>query len=247
MPFVKLKYCDSIHYLDFGKGKTLVLLPSLWVTSKSYTMLGGELAEKYRVLIPDLYRGESKFRRTAKNIDDYVEQLYRFLEKLHITDCYLVGISASGATATKFVLKYPDLVKKLFLISSSIISFKTPSRKIALFWGYLKLFFHNFYSLKGIATNLTWAKDGLLSGLCHPKQAIMEGLITTTLENEEIKALPIPTKLLFAKSDEFIPLEVINKMQNISNLQLEILDEHHAWFFGREGVLARKIFSFFTN
>ena len=112
---------NKIHYLTAGQGKTLVLLPSLWVTSKSYIRLGIVLSKNFKVIIPDIYRGASVFYKNGKNIDDYVDSFAQFTKALSLNEFYLIGISFSGLLATMYALQHSNLINKLFLVSTATV------------------------------------------------------------------------------------------------------------------------------
>lgn len=236
---------NSIHYLEFGKGEPLVLVPSLWVTSKSYVALGQALGTQYHVFIPDLYRGKSEFSGTATSIEDYVAMLGEFIRRLHLSRYYLIGVSLSGIVATKYVLNKTNLPIKLLLVSSTVLPLNIKNPRRTLFWGYLMLLYHNMFSIEGLAVNWLWITDGLENVWRHFRQAWTEGLIATSLEIKDVKRLPVPTKLIFALRDEFIPREAFDRSRTVKNLELEAVDGYHGWFFRHEQELVTKIFKFF--
>ena len=107
------------------------------------------------------------------------------------------------------------------------------------------LLYHNMFSFEGHAKNWLWITDGLGSVRRHFRQAWTEGLIATSLKIENIKQLPVLTKLVFALRDEFIPREAVSRLSKIKNLSVETVDGYHGWFFRHEKQLAEKIVGFF--
>lgn len=246
--YLKINNSEIIHYLYFGRGKKIILLPSMWLTSHSYARLGIKLSQSYQVYIPDLFRGKSTFGHPAKNLIDYAEKLNLFIGRLNIQHYYLVGISLSGLIAMKFISKYNLLPLKLFLISTTAAPIDIKRRGFILFLGYIKLLFNNLFSLKGIKTNLLWFADTVINLFTHPIQVFYEYLIALTdFSKSTIKKMPIRSKILFAKKDEFLSQVYIEKMKQIDNLELEIIDDTHGWFFYRENELVGKIASFFGH
>ena len=237
---------DTIHYLEFGKGDPVVLVPSLWVTSKSYVALGQELGKYFHVYIPDIFCGKSKFSRTVTSIEAYVAMLGEFIRRLHLKNYYLVGVSLSGIIVSKYIITYANKPKKMFLISTTVVPLRMKHERLTLFWGYVMILYHNMFSLDGIATNWLWITDGLKNvWLRHVRQAWTEGKIATSLKIDNVKQLPVPTKLVFALRDEFIPREAVSRLSKVKNLEVETVDGHHGWFFGHEEELAQKIGRFF--
>ncbi len=239
---------DIISYEEFGSGKeVIILLPSLWVTSRSYRTLGKELSIKYRVLIPNLYKGESSFSKNARSVDDYTRALDFFTEKLKIDCFYLLSISFGGFISVRYQQLYARKARKVFLSSTLIAPIKFENRILVLFWGSLKLLFYNSFSVSGIKTNLLWIVDGLVYFIRHPKQFLLEGLIATKEYDYEISEMFVPTKLLFALKDEFINVAYLENMKSIGNLEIETINARHAWFFSKEKILRDKVFDFFNT
>lgn len=133
----------------------------------------------------------------------------------------------------------------MFLVSTTVLPLNIRHQRFTLWCGYCMLLYHNLFSLDGIATNWLWMTDGLENAWRHFHQAWMEGMIATSLKIEDIKYLPVPTKLVFALRDEFIPRESVKRLSKVKNLELEVVDRYHGWFFGHEEELVKKITLFF--
>ena len=245
--YIHINSGNTIHYLEFGKGEPLVLVPSLWVTSNSYTVLWRTLGKHFTVYIPDIFRGNSRFSKNATSIDEYVNLLTEFIRRTKLKNYYLVGISLSGIVATKYIFNGSHLPRKLFLASTTVLPLDIKNQRFSLFLGYLKLLYHNMFSIEGYANNWLWITDGLENLLKHSRQAWNEGLIATSLEMEHITSMPIPTKLVFALGDEFLPTEGATRLAKVKNLDLEVVERHHAWFFRHEKDLVEKIVHFFNG
>lgn len=237
----------TVHYVELGHGEPLVLLPSLWTTTKSYRILGKELAQHYHVYIPNLYRGKSTFSRNARTLEDYVTGLDAFINGLHLQSPYLIGVSMSGLLASRYVHEHPSTIKKLYLVSTSPIPVELKNKKTILLSGYAKLLYHNMFSSDGIKTNALWVTDGLSTLVKHPRQMVHDGLIAIADYTHKPDAMPVPTKLLFAGRDEYIPARTVDLMKHVKNLEIEEVDRYHGWFFQHEEELAQKIVDFFSS
>lgn len=224
-----------------------MLLPSLWVTSTSYRALGQELGKFYHVFIPDIFRGKSEFSGVAVSIDAYVAKLAEFIQSLRLKNYYLVGVSLSGIIATKYVLAYPNKPKKMFLVSTTVLPLRIKHERLTLLWGYVMLLYHNMFSREGWVKNWLWITDGLDYARRHFRQAWTEGLIATSLKIDNITQLPVPTKLVFALRDEFVPREAVSRLQKVENLEVETVDDYHGWFFRHEEELVQKIVRYFQE
>lgn len=236
---------ETIFYREYGHGEPVVLVPSLWVTSKSYRALGQELGKFYRVFIPDIFCGRSKFSREATGIDAYASKLAVFIRRLRLKTYYLIGVSISGMIVTNYIRRNILLPKKIFLVSTTVLPLNIRHQRFTLWCGYCMLLYHNLFSLDGIATNWLWITDGLENAWRHFRQAWTEGIIATSLKIEDVNCLPVPTKLLFALRDEFIPREAVSRLLKVRNLEVETVDCHHGWFFRHEEELVQKIAQFF--
>jgi len=243
--YLQISDQEKIHYLEFGSGESLILLPSLCLTSFSYASFGEKLGNNFHVLIPDLYRGHSIYTQNAYQLEDYVEKLNQFMEKLNIPKVHLIGISLSGIYGSKFAIIYPHKLSKFFLISTTCVPLRMKNLRIKLFGAFLKLIWLNLWLKSGLQILKLWSKDAGKYIFRHPKQFLNEILIATRYDTFTKKKLSISTKLLFATHDEFIPWETYKRMQKVKNLEIELIDDHHAWFFYRQDELVGKIYDFF--
>ncbi len=244
---MKSVYCDlssqRVHYLESGKGKIIILLPGLWITSRSFENLGEQLSNYYRVIIPDLYKGKSTFTICARSLKDYSYLLKDLLNALKIKKYYLIGISASGLIASYFVEHVPDKPEKLLLFSSSFSPPSINCRFCVILKGYIQLLIRNFLSFKGIKVNLLWIIDSFFNFIRHPTQFIREALIPAI---EIHTAATVKTTLYIAKFDEFFSYKkVIKENSSIMNLQPIVLEENHAWFFMKPEKFVEKVRDFF--
>ena len=126
--FIKLK-CGETHYEIKGEGENAVLVHGYATPYYIYDKIFDFLVSKgYRVLRYDLLG-----RGFSQRVDeDYTPSL--FAEQLkEITDefmpegiFYLYGTSMGGAVTTAFAAKYPERVKKLFLLAPAGMNFNPP-------------------------------------------------------------------------------------------------------------------------
>lgn len=242
---------EYTHYQELGEGETLILLPSLWLTSQSYQSISQQLAKKYRVIVPDLYRGLSRYRKNALTVDDYARRLHDFLQSIGVGSYYLVGVSFSGLLAFEYLYQYPLELKKVVLVSTFVPILSSRRNKITFlggFIGYIKLFYHNALSLKGVKVNLLWLFDSFFNCFIrHPRQFFLDALIATSKPKDRESKVPVPTKILIAGKDEFIPYKTFADIKETHNLEVETIDGYHAWFFLNEELLIGKVFDFLAK
>jgi len=180
----------------------------------------------YKVFVPDLPGfGENSPLSRAWAIDDYVEWVSEFCEKNNLSQFFLLGHSFGGAVAVKFSLKYPEKVKKMFLVASSGIRRKTIKKEILKkIANFLKFFsFLPFYSsIRKIFYKIVIQKSD------YP---YTEGIMKETylkIINEDISScfseVSVPTIIIWGDKDDVLPVEnayFIN--QKIKNSDLVII------------------------
>lgn len=239
---------NRIHYLEGGRGKTIVLLPSLWLTSRSYRPFGEGLEEKYHIVIPDLGRGKSS-EVVISSLEEYASLLNKFLAERGINNFYLVGISFGGFIAGEFYKRYSQNLRGLILVSTTLVPVR--ANLLIFLGGFLRLWFRRLFGRAtfaggGLGILLSWLVDGFLSFLKHPGQFFRDAAIAIRNLDEEIKELSVPNLFLFASEDEFfyspeVKEEVLQKTKKIRNLNLEIIKGSHTWFFLRPGDLLERV------
>ncbi|MFH2020950.1 MAG: alpha/beta hydrolase [archaeon] len=235
---------DFIHYLEKGKGATLIFLPSFGITSYSYSLFGDILSKQYRVIIPDLQKGNSTSKKVSMSFEDYVLLFNEFVDKLNIRSFFLIGISFSGILAAKYAQKYPKKVKKLYLASTTLVPMSYPN-KLKFILSYARVTLNNLFSFQGIKSNLLWYYDGIINLTKHYAQVMQDLTMATRLYDDKIIEMKVPTILIFAKKDEFIPEELSIEMKKIKNLDLKIIDNHHTWMFTEQERFIETIHTFF--
>ncbi len=231
----------KIHYLEAGRGESIVLLPSLWVTSKSYRSFGEKLKDKFRIIIPDLGNtGRSSGKRLISSLNDYASLLDEFLGVIGVEKSFLVGVSFSGMIAVQYATKFPDKVKGLFLASTTLIPLKIKMALLrGLVLGYILLFLDNLRYRGGLGVDFLWFGDGLIDLIRHPRQFIQNALIAKETLKNKVSGLMVPTLLLLPAYEPFLPQKSYKDMEGeikqISNLRIESVSGSHGWFFLRPG------------
>ncbi len=217
---------DQIYYWEQGDGDVLVFIPSLWITDLSYRSISKRLSESYKVIIPDLNRSKTKYCRNAKTLEEHAEKIKQLVDTLKIDRFFLLGTSFGGLVALKYAEMFPTDVKKVLSVSALPLNLKGKYSMLLL--GYLKAFFLNSFSLKGIRTNFLWFVDGLGYLVRHPRQFLYDGLMA--VEDHQDLSL-VPATVWFANKDEFLPHSSLNKISTPNNLRIIEINGRHAWFF----------------
>ncbi len=111
-----IKICYEIH----GKGFPIILIHGFGAKKETWIAQIGALSEKYKVISLDL-RGTGKSERPniLYTMDLFADDIKGLLDFLGIEKAHIAGRSMGGMIAQHFVLKYPERVNKLILITTT--------------------------------------------------------------------------------------------------------------------------------
>ena len=109
-----------IHYLDGGKGETLVLLHGIFAEKDHWVDFARPLTGRYRVLVPDLpgFGESSRLDSHSYSYDAQTERLKALLDTLGVARAHLAGNSMGGTLAALFAMRYPERVASVALIGA---------------------------------------------------------------------------------------------------------------------------------
>ncbi len=109
----------SLYYRVYGSGDHVVLcLPGLTRNCKDFENLAGHLAQRYRVITPDLRgRGESDNDPNWKQYipPTYVRDAWTLLDRIRVPHCTVIGTSLGGLMAMIMAEQNPDRLQGLVL------------------------------------------------------------------------------------------------------------------------------------
>lgn len=206
---IKIKNID-INYIQYGKGKDIVLLHGWGQNIAMMKPLGDKLEKNYRITILDLPGyGESEEPKTELNIYDYCEILEIFLNELKITNPIIMGHSFGGRISIVYSSKNP--VEKLILFGSPCIrkqqklSFKVKTLKA------LK-------KVPGLNKLENFAKKHIGSRDYRNASEIMRKILVNTVNQDlstEAKLIKCPTLLIWGDNDTEAPLEDAKELEQI--------------------------------
>lgn len=101
----------SWSWFEAGEGRALVLLPGFGDSKKTFVRLGRDLAERFRVILPEVPGfGESPPMEPAQyRLSLQVDRLFQFLQHLNLKRPIVGGNSSGGQIAALYGLKHsPD-------------------------------------------------------------------------------------------------------------------------------------------
>ncbi|SNT50937.1 proline-specific peptidase [Bacillus sp. OK838] len=116
MPISQLKEF-SIHYLESGEGKALVILHGLGNNSQSWRKQLCQMNEEFRVIAWDApgYGESSDPKEEFQDFSQFADVLKEFLESLGLQSVYLLGHSMGSAIALDFTSRFPEMVEALII------------------------------------------------------------------------------------------------------------------------------------
>lgn len=178
--------------------------------------------------------GKSDKPNTKYSIDFFTRVIIDFLKQLGYDEVILIGHSLGGLIVQNITIEYPDLVKKLILISTSAIS-QPKNKKFMLFWVNLifKLAYASF--LKSTIKRINSTEDETRevrrqykNAVTIPKSVVLNTFKHMTSKfkvNEKLFKLSHPTLVLYGTEDRIISKSEIVTLGNlIPNSEVVIID-----------------------
>lgn len=113
----------STSYSELGDRdrETLVLLHGMSAASDTFRELMIELADKYRLIAPDMPGFGYSDNTRPYTFPHLVEWLAAFLAEVDAPSAHILGHSFGGALGVSFALSYPDASDSLILLAPSVL------------------------------------------------------------------------------------------------------------------------------
>lgn len=208
----------SMYYEIHGEGEPLVLIGGLATDVSEFEGIIRELAQKYRVLAFD-NRGAG--RTDKPDIPYTIEMMAHdtagLMQALGIRQANVLGTSLGGRIALALALDYPELVKKLVLVSTSA---RVAGRRRRL-------------RLLGLLTMIPIFR----SKYPQPRYAFIRQLEASSGYNctDRLRELHLPTVILHGKKDRIAPYTLAEEMHaGIKGSNMIPFEGGHIFFFLRE-------------
>jgi 3-oxoadipate enol-lactonase len=111
----------SMNYEMKGKGANLVLIHGAGNNLNMWYHQVPAFSKNYRVVTYDV-RGSGKTDRPEGDysMSLFVEDAYRLMQAIKVTDGYFLGFSMGGRIALELAVNYPEMVKALVLANSAV-------------------------------------------------------------------------------------------------------------------------------
>ena len=194
---------DKIKCLEYGEGDTILFLHGWGQNKEMMKPIVEELKYNYKCIIIDMPGfGESNFNN-EKNLNEYTQTIYGFLERKDLRPKYIIGHSFGGKVALNYYFNYQG-VEKIIFIGSPLLK---PKRTIKY---YFKIYTYKLKKiLKKNIVNLG-SKDYLD---CKSEMKHFFINIVNTHFNKQIKQIKIPVLLIWGKKDDKVPLSKAKKLK----------------------------------
>lgn len=205
-----------------------VLILHGWGSSAKKWQGVKEILEKqgYQVFVPDLPGfGENPPPQNPWSIDDYADWVEKFSEKQNLSQIFLLGHSFGGSVAIKYALRFPNKVKRLFLLAPAGIRKKTLKKELLkktakLFNKFSFLPYYGFFRKVFYRLIVRKSDYQFTSGIMRETylKVIQEDLSNLLSE------ISLPTVIIWGEKDDVLPLSDGYFMnQKIKNSQLVVL------------------------
>lgn len=206
---INIKDVD-INYIQYGKGKDIILLHGWGQNIEMMKPLGDGFSNDHRITIIDFPGfGESDEPKTAWNIGDYSEMLEQLIKALKIKKPIIMGHSFGGRVAIRYSSN--NNIEKLILFGSPCIRLqKKLSLKVKILKGLKKL-----PCMDKIGEKM---KKYIGSRDYKAASPIMRKILVNTV-NEDLsnyaKQIEEPTLLIWGEADSEAPLEEAKMLENL--------------------------------
>ncbi len=111
-----------VHYETWGRGKPVILLHG-WLESWDHWLTTMEsLGRRHKTYALDFWGfGESGKQEGSFTVQDYIEMVDQFMERLGIGQTPIIGHSMGGTVSLGVAIDHPDKVEKVVVVGSPIV------------------------------------------------------------------------------------------------------------------------------
>lgn len=206
---INIKDID-INYIQYGKGKDMVLLHGWGQNIEMMDFLGKPLSDNYRITILDLPGfGKTSEPIEAWTIYDYVEMLKGFLEKLKIEKPILVGHSFGGRISIVYASKYK---------TDRVVLFGSPCIRKEKKQGMKVKILKELKKVPGLKKLEGFAKRHIGSTDYRNASEVMRQTLVYTV-NEDLssyaKKIRVPVLLIWGEKDTEAPIDEARELEKL--------------------------------
>ncbi|MBQ6476953.1 MAG: alpha/beta hydrolase [Bacilli bacterium] len=225
----------NINYIQYGKGKDIVLLHGWGQNIEMMQFLGDRLCDNHRITILDLPGfGNSEEPHSDWFVKDYVNLVHELVKELKIKKPIIIGHSFGGRVAIKYSSLYD--VEKVVLFGAPCIRRNTELDFKTKFLKKLK-------TLPGMDKIGEYMKQYIGSRDYKAASPVMrQTLVNTVNENleEDAKKIEVPTLLIWGTNDTEAPIEEARELEKIMKdaALIELPGTHYAYIENLDRVIA---------
>lgn len=236
-----------VNYKQEGSGNTVIFIHGLSDNLNYWNRLTDSLCDEFEVISYDLRgHGLSSFGDNELTVDLLVRDLNNLICNLNIENAALIGFSLGGHVALKYVLKYPNKVNSLIILSSSAEVDNKFYKRFEEFYNALNIGFEEFYDviIKYVLPDdlLLKHKDKLevakkeafeISNVDVIKQYVEMGKYYNI--SHEVHNINVPTLIVAGEEDDITDVTLQNELhQKISDSKMIVFENtKHNILIGR--------------
>jgi pimeloyl-ACP methyl ester carboxylesterase len=236
-----------VHYETFGRGRPVVFLHG-WLGSWRYWMPTMDVvSQQFRTYSFDFWGfGDSEKHKTQSTIQNYSDQVIRFLDKMGIDRVMLVGHSMGGMVSLRTALNYPDRVTRVVAVGAPIdgeslswllkLTDKPYIAKLmARMPGITKSLFRYFLGRTDDPEDFEILNDSV-KGTALSVSHSVRSMMRTDLRND-LARLRVPSLIVHGGRDDVVDPNQIELFRDIPTAEVVLLPESRHFPFLDESAL----------
>ena len=242
---------QMVHYEVFGHGRPVIFLHG-WLGSWRYWFPTMErVAEDFRTYSFDFWGfGESRRKSTYESIQNYSDQVIRFLDELGIDRCLLVGHSMGGMVALKTAINHPKRISRVAAVGAPIVGdslswlLKLTDRPLfadafARVPAFRRFMFHWFLGEADDQHVHEILDDSVKSSSTTLRNAV--GSMWRTDLRPELSRLSVPALIVHGGRDEIVHPNQADLFDNVSCAEVVVMPESRHFPFLDESELFNEL------
>jgi len=207
------------------KAKKTALLLHGWAHNASLWLpLAKLLSKEYCYYLLDLPGfGGTKNLSLNSDVPEYTLFVKSFVDKLKLKNFILIGHSFGGQIAGDFVLNFPKLIDRLFLIGAAVIRVRGPVALSKIFIAKIFRPLIKFFPLD-LANQILkrYAPDSSLAN--EYQKSVLNRTLKYNLKMK-LHLIKVPTEIVWGSEDRVIPYVGTYLVENIHAARLHIVYE----------------------
>ena len=248
----------DMNYIKFGQGnRIMVILPGLSITPVCDNPKA--VIDAYKVFDKEFTTYLFDRRSDVENgytIEQMADDTVNKINELGLKDIYLFGVSQGGMIAQYIALKYPELVKKMILASTtssfnadSIVAWNELAKEkdsVKLAKEFCKLIYtDSFYKKIRLALPLMYRN---ISEKLLDKFEIYAKACVGFDVSQKLKDIDVPVLILGSKKDRLISYKDMEYLsENIKDSKIYLYDDYSHAVYDEADDFKTRIMEFFLN